>query len=123
VVVGWTGSRATARALHDALPLLERAEHVTVLSLQLPARDESGVEFPSLDVAAHLRTHQVDASYERVILGEVGVADHLLNRAADLDADLIVVGAPAPHALGRLSGDDTAVALVRATTTPVLLSA
>ncbi len=123
VLVGWTGSRASARALHDALPLMRRAAHVTVLSLQLPAGDENRGDYPSLDVAAHLRTHGVDASYERVIVGEVGMADHLLNRAADLDVDLVVAGAPTPHAFGRWSGEETVVNLVRATTTPVLLSA
>ena len=123
VLVGWTGSRGSARALHDALPLLEQAAHVTVLSLQLPAGDESRADFPSLDIAAHLRTHGVEARYERVIVGEVGMADHLLNRAADLDADLVVVGAATPHAFGRRSGDEAAVDLVRSATATVLLSA
>lgn len=120
-LVAWTGNRAATRALHDALPLLERAEQVTVLSLQLPS-DERGA-FPPLDVAAHLRRHGATASYERVIVGELGMADHVLNRSLELEADLVVVGAADPHPLPRLHADDGAGAIVRASPVPVLLSA
>lgn len=80
-------------------------------------------EYPSLDVSAHLRTHGANASYERVIVGEVGVADHVLNRAADLDADLIVLGVPGSRGMTHLGGEDTAAALIRTSPTAVLLSA
>jgi hypothetical protein len=123
VLVGWTGSRGSTRALHDALPLLQRAEQVTVLSLQLPAGDEERGGYPALDITAHLRTHGVAASYERVIVDDMGMADHMLNRAAELDVDLVVAGAPVPHAFDRWTREDGAVKLVLATTAPVLLSA
>lgn len=122
VLIAWTGSAAAARAVNDALPILERAKEVTVLSLQLPAREGSGGEAPELDVAAHLRAHGVQAAYERFILGELGAVDHVLNRTTDVGADLIVMGAHAGRGLPHLKHEDTTAALLRSMTAPVLLS-
>lgn len=122
VLVAWTGSRAAARALHDALPFLERADEVSVLSLQLPPSPDAGSPLPGLDVAGHLREHGIDARYERLVMGdEVGMVDHVLNHASDLGADLTVMGAHAPPGLA-LQRTDTMAAILRSMTTPVLLS-
>ena len=121
VVVAWTGSREAARALHDALPLLEQAREVTVLSLQLP-HTEVGGGLPPLDVAEHLRTHGVKATYERTILGDLETVDVVLNRAADDGADLTVIGAYGLKGGGLLKRGDTTRAILETMTTPVLLS-
>ncbi len=122
VLVAWTGSRAAARALHDALPFLAQAEEVTVLSVQLPPSPDAGRPFPGLDVAGHLRQHGIEARYERLVLAdEVGMLDHVLNQASDMGADLTVMGA---HVTGGLPFQrvDTTSAVLRSMTTPVLLS-
>jgi nucleotide-binding universal stress UspA family protein len=121
VLVAWTGSREAARAVHDALPLLEQAGEVTVLSLQLPNADVGG-GLPSLDVTEHLRTHGVPATYERAILGDLASVDVVLNRAADGGADLTIVGAYGLQAGARLKRGDTTRAILETMTTPVLLS-
>jgi nucleotide-binding universal stress UspA family protein len=123
VVVAWTGSREAARALHDALPLLERAEEVRVLSLQLPnARVPGGL--PALDVVEHLRVHGIHAIYERTILaGELGMADVVLNRASDEGADLTVMGAYGLQGGALLKrATETTRAILDTMTTPVLLA-
>lgn len=123
VLVAWTGSREAARALHDALPLLERAEHVTVLSLRLPPTGGESV-LPSLDVADHLKAHGVEASPDHWLVGDLAAVDAVLNRASDEGADLAVLGAfglLGPHLLGPDRG--TTRAILETMTTPVLLSA
>lgn len=122
VLVAWTGSSAAARAVNDALPILERAKEVTLLSLQLPGKEGSGGEAPELDIAAHLRAHGIRAACERFILGELGAVDHVLNRTMDVGADLIVMGAHAGRGLPHLKHEDTTAALLRSMTAPVLLS-
>lgn len=122
VLVAWTGSRAAARALNDALPILERAKEVTVLSLQRPGPEASGGEAPALDIAAHLLAHGVRARYERFILGELGAVDHVLNRTSDLGADLIVMGAHGGGGLPHLKHEETTAAILRSMIAPVLLS-
>lgn len=122
VLVAWTGSRAAARAVNDAMPFLEKAREVNVLSLQLPASKASGGEAPFLDIAAHLKAHGISARYERFILGELGPADHVLNRTTDLGADLIVMGAHGGQGLPRPKRDETTAGILRSMTAPVILS-
>jgi len=121
VLVAWPGSRESARALHDALPLLEGAKEVLVLSLQLPQADVAG-GLPPLDVADHLRAHGVNATYDRTILGDLASADVVLNRASDDGADLTVIGAYGLQAGGLRKRADTTRAILETMTTPVLLS-
>ncbi|HET7824713.1 MAG TPA: hypothetical protein VFK90_05250, partial [Anaeromyxobacter sp.] len=46
VLVAWTGSRSSARAVNDALPILARAKEVTVISIQLPGAKSSAGAMP-----------------------------------------------------------------------------
>ncbi len=90
VLVAWKATRESARALAGALPLLQRARQVHVLSW-----DEA--ETPGADVAEpalrYLRRHGV-AAQAQAPRGrpprELGEA--LLSQAADLQADLLVMG-------------------------------
>jgi nucleotide-binding universal stress UspA family protein len=120
VLVAWTGSRASARAVNDAIPLLHSAREVTVLSLQLPSAASAAA--PHLDIAAHLKAHGISARYEKFIVGELGPVDHVLNRTTDLGADLVVMGAHGGHGLAHARHEDTTAELLRSMTAPVLLS-
>jgi nucleotide-binding universal stress UspA family protein len=122
VLVAWTGSRASARAVNDALPLLQWAREVTVLSLQLPAARSSAGKAPELDIADHLRAHGISARYERFIVGELGPVDHVLNRTTDLGADLVVMGAHGAHGLAHATHEDMTAAMLHSMTAPMLLS-
>ncbi len=123
-VIAWTGSRESARAVNDAIPLLQGAEMVAILAFQ--QRSEGVSPFPNLDVVAHLEAHGVVARYERVFVSEeddIGVLDTVLNRASDLTADLIVMGARGGHGFGTARLASHARGILRSMTTPVLLSA
>ena len=93
VVVAWDGTREATRAVHDALPLIAAAEAVTVVSV---AGRESDFErlHPSLvRIVCHLERHGLAARAEEDVQAGITVANALLSRAADLNADLIVAGA------------------------------
>jgi len=93
VVVAWDGTREATRAVHDALPLIAAAEAVTVVSV---AGRESDFErlHPSLArIVRHLERHGLAARAEEDVQAGITVANALLSRAADLNADLIVAGA------------------------------
>lgn len=122
VLVAWTGSRAAARAVNDALPFLEDAKEVTVVSLQLPAAKTSGGKAPELDITAHLEAHGITARYERFILGELGPVDHVLNRTMDVGADLVVMGAHGGRFLPFSKHEDATASLLHSLTAPVFLS-
>lgn len=91
VLVGWNASRACARAIADALPILRRAKQVDVVRFEKPA---VGVEFRADGFGGlddWLASHGVRAKLEAVP-SEIGVADALLSRAADGGHDLVVMG-------------------------------
>lgn len=123
ILVGWNGSREAARAVGDALPLLERAEMVHVVALQRATHGGAPSALPPLDVLAHLAAHGIAAKYERVIVDEeeVDATDMLLNRSFDLQTDLTVVGGYAQHLPGTRAAASTRK-LLDSMTTPVLFS-
>jgi nucleotide-binding universal stress UspA family protein len=87
VVVGWNESRAAARAIHDAMPILMVAERVHVLTVRGGDEAEPIADIP---LRQHLRQHGVTAEFEHR-LGE-DPAEEIAAAARRLDADLVVIG-------------------------------
>ena len=101
VLVAWDGGREAARAANDAMPLLERAHSVTVLSVN-PDLSSEGKRDPCADISLHLARHGVKVTAARTIarattLGhvilETSVSDVILADIADNGIDLLVMGA------------------------------
>ncbi len=89
VVIAWKSAREAARAVSAAMPLLQRARQVHVLSW---SGDDERVEGEGLNLSGYLKRHQVQAIWhpqgeEPEKLGEL-----LLSRAFDFQADLLVMG-------------------------------
>lgn len=93
VLVAWDAGREAARAVADALPLLQAARRVVTLS----ANPDSGAgehgDLSGADIAQHLARHGVRVDVERIGSKDLPVADLLLNRIVDEDIDLLVMGA------------------------------
>lgn len=122
VLVGWNATREATRALHDALPLLAEARSVTVLSVNpVPGLDAHGEE-PGADIARHLARHGLTVTVEQVTAPELGAENVLLNRAAEIPADLLVIGAYGHSRLREMMLGGVTRSLLRQMTVPVLLS-
>jgi nucleotide-binding universal stress UspA family protein len=91
IVIAWNGGREAARAVRDALPILERAEKVDVLCVN--QRVEGSNIRPGSDLAEHLAHHGIKASVDSSSPGKVSVADAIIARITDVRADLLVMGA------------------------------
>jgi nucleotide-binding universal stress UspA family protein len=92
-IVAWDGGREAARAVNDALPLLAPGATVTVLSLNPDRTAAGGAGYPGQDVATHLARHGVRVEAAHYVTEDISVGDMLLSRAADVGADLVVMGA------------------------------
>jgi len=88
IVVAWKNTREARRAVLDALPFLQRAETVTVLSV-----DDDGEDPSAKDVCAHLSRHGVSSRQVSRRSRSGSCADALVDAAAEEGSDLIVSGA------------------------------
>lgn len=121
VLVAWDEGREAARAMADALPLLTRAEQVRVLRWARASDDTQALGQRLEGLSRWLLGHGVHVAAS-VEVSDVGVADAMLSRASDMDADLIVMGAYG-HArwTQRMVGGATR-GILDTMTVPVLMS-
>jgi nucleotide-binding universal stress UspA family protein len=120
VLIAWNGSREVTRAVHDAMPLLKVATKVTVLSID-PAHDPEP-RVPSADIALHLARHGIAAEADWTPGLDIAVGDVLLSRAADLGADLIVMGAYGHSRMREMVLGGATRHMLQRMTVPVLMS-
>lgn len=90
VLLCWNDSREAARAATAALPVLKAAQRTIVLVIDPPEAAEP--QEPGADVAHWLARHGVKVTVQRDTAADTDVGGVILSRAADLDADLIVMG-------------------------------
>ena len=91
VVIAWNASREAARAVHDAMPLLEKAKKVTIFSFSSRAH---GFRASAERLADHLLRHGVAAHIsDWTDTGDVSALEALFASLDTQDADLIVAGA------------------------------
>lgn len=121
VLVGWNASRACARAIADALPILRRAKQVEVVRFERPA---VGVEFRANGFGGlddWLASHGVRAKMTSVP-SEIGVADALLSHAADGAHDMVVMGGYGHSRFREALLGGATRSMLKQMTVPVLMS-
>lgn len=88
VLIAWDNGKQCAKAVHDALPILQNADKVTVLTIA----EDGKHTLPEADICRKLARHGVNAE----ALTEdtsMTIADRVLETAGNIDANLIVSGA------------------------------
>jgi nucleotide-binding universal stress UspA family protein len=91
IVIAWDASAASVRAVHGALPLIKRAETVTVVSVTDDKEfrpGQSGVELTHL-----LARHGAKAAFRPVQRGQAGVTGAIVDVGWEVQADMLVMGA------------------------------
>jgi len=90
VAIAWDGGRAAARAVRDAMPILERARTVRLLTCP----QDKPIASRSIDgVMALLTAHDIDATHSPIDLGDHAIGAALQSAALSQDAGLLVMGA------------------------------
>jgi nucleotide-binding universal stress UspA family protein len=120
VLIAWNGSREATRAVHDAIPILKEATRVTVLSIDPDGEPQPRT--PSADIALHLARHGIAGEAASTSSVDIEVGDVLLSRAADLGADLIVMGAYGHSRVREMVLGGATRHLLQHMTVPVLMS-
>lgn len=97
IMVAWNGGREATRAVHDAMPFLETANAIEVVTIR-SVGSASGDARPPVSIIEHLATHGIRVNREMLAAEDIGIMDLLLSRAFDQAADLLVMGAHGgPH--------------------------
>jgi nucleotide-binding universal stress UspA family protein len=122
VLVAWNTGRESARALSDALPLLARAKAVHLASFNPREGSADHGEVPGADIGLMLARHGVDVTVEQQTSEDTDVGNQILSRAADLQVDLIVMGAYGHARLRELVLGGVTRTLLETMTVPVLMS-
>ena len=90
VVVAWDNTRAAARAMADAMPILQRAKSVRLLTVTnekvMPR------EPPPLEVVSYLAAHDIGVAYDAVDADGRGAATVIVDYLQKRGGDLLVMG-------------------------------
>jgi nucleotide-binding universal stress UspA family protein len=119
VMVCWDGSRAAARAVGDALPLLRRANQIEVVTVEQAERRN---ELRGAQIAEHLARHRLKVELKPIVAPDSDAANVILSHAADSSADLIVMGAYGHSRLREFVLGGATKEMLASMTVPVLMS-
>lgn len=91
VVVAWDFSRTAARAVADAIPLLQRAKNVYVLTVANEKKID--LRHSAVEIARHLANHGVAITVETVDVLNQAVGEVMQDYCIKQGADILVMGA------------------------------
>jgi nucleotide-binding universal stress UspA family protein len=120
VLLAWNGSRESVRALHDAMPILQAAEKVVVMSVN--PKESEDQHIAGADISLHLARHDVNTVVNSTVSREIEIGDTLLSRASDEGVDLIVMGAYGHSRFRELVLGGATRHLLQHMTVPVMMS-
>lgn len=92
VLLAWNDGREALRAARDALPMLQAADRVHLVIVDPPTHGPNRSD-PGGLISQYLARHGVTVEIDVVSKTLPRIADVLMRRAADIDADVIVMGA------------------------------
>ena len=91
VVVAWDFSRAAARAVADAIPLLEKAKEVRIVTVANEKVFDS--KHSAEELAKNLSRHGIDVVLDKVDAAGRTIGEVLETHTASCRADVLVMGA------------------------------
>jgi nucleotide-binding universal stress UspA family protein len=120
VVIAWNGGREALRAVHDAMPFLEKARKVTVFCFSSRPSD---LRASATMLVHHLDAHGVTANIsDWTNTGDLTAIEALFASLDTQDADLIVAGAFGHSRVYEGLFGGVSIDLMRQQSLPVLMS-
>jgi len=117
--VAWDGRRSAARALSDAMQILETKSLVTVLTVgDVPGADAT----PGLDVEEHLRRHGIETEWVKLAPSHGSAGRAIIEYSNEHNPGLLVMGAYEHSKLREDYFGGATKSALRASIVPVLMS-
>ena len=123
IMVAWKAGRESSRTLHDAIPFLANASHVSLVTVGSPDGQDQGTVSDIRKISDYLLRHQISAVHDSILSpASFPVGDALLNHACEQKMDLIVMGGYAASRRGAFMLGPVARHLMNHMTLPVFMS-
>ncbi len=91
-LVAWNAGRESARALADALPLLDSGARVIVATVDAQPSIEGHGDMPGVDISTHLARRGLSVELQNIDAGGRSAAACLQDAARAVGADMVVMG-------------------------------
>ena len=114
-LLAWDGERECARALKAALPILSQVKKINVISVNYES-DETN------DIARHLSQHDIKSEVHSVEGSHFDIGAIVLNQAATLECQMIIMGAYGHSRIRELMLGGTTRHILEHVELPVLFS-
>ncbi|WP_319799011.1 universal stress protein [Nitrobacter sp.] len=121
VVCCWDGSRAAARAVNDALPLLRKANVVELLIVENEKTAHESVG-GGIQIGRHLARHDIKIEVRRTPAADIDVPNIILSHVADSSASMLVMGGYGHSRLREFILGGATLGILSAMTVPVFMS-
>ena len=122
IVLAWDSTPDAAAAAREALDLMISAEAVHVVMIDPVADMNRQGEEPGADIATYLSRHGIKVTVDRIASSGRTTAKALRQRASELSADLIVMGAYGHSRLRERIFGGVTQSMIDEPTLPVLLA-
>ena len=121
-LIAWDGSKAATRAVHDALPILEMMEKVTILIVDADKIEHYTDLKPGEALSRHLSAHGINNVVSRIPRGQTSTSTVILNEISDTGADILVMGGYGTPKLREIMLGGVTRTLFECMTVPVFMS-
>lgn len=120
-VVAWDGSRSAARALTDAMQMLETKKRLHVVTVKKNGEDEHTGQIGDHDIFEHLKRHGISTIAAPLeVKGSIGRT--ILDYCEEIDPDALVMGAFGRGNIGAMLFGGVSRYVLEHQTVPVLMS-
>lgn len=117
IVIGWNNSPEASRAVTSAIPLLQKAKRVHIVSSLEYSKNDDNMN----NLLSYLAYHDIDATFEIVETTKVP-GEALLNAGLDGNFDLIIAGAYGHRGLRELMFGGATRYLLENSVLPIFMS-
>jgi nucleotide-binding universal stress UspA family protein len=121
VLVAWDGSMEATRAVTAAIPLLQKAGQVTLAVFNAGRQPDTHGGEPGADIALYLARHDIKVEVSSQVTA-IDVGSALLSFAADIDADLLVMGCYGHSRFREIMLGGATRTILQSMTLPVLMA-
>lgn len=121
ILIAWKEGRESVRSLNDAMPHLEKAHYVSVVSISeedTPPENDGHIK----SVSTYLARHSVAVRTDQAFAESLSMGDIILNLTCERTADLLVIGSCARNYRGGVALSPVTQHVLNHLTVPILLS-